>query len=588
MRIGRENHAGILFAGMVLECVIASAQTPGTAFTYQGRLESSGVPAAGMHDLRFRLWVSEDDPNSPIGPIVCNDNVEVTEGLFTTQLDFGSNVFVGIPLWLGIEVRTDATAGNCDSGSYTLLSPRQPLRPTPYAVYAASAGTAGLRLPFSGSASIGGGALLTLENTRTAGTSHTGIFWNRSTGDDSRAISGISQAASGLTYGLYGQSISNGGVGVHGESFGIAGVRGIATNTDLITSYGGYFQSAAGNGFGVYGYGTAAQGGNYGVYGRTDSPTGRAIYGYATAGSGTCFGVYGRTDSPSGRAVVGESTALSGTAYGGRFTCVSTGGYAVFARAGNSTGTNYGVYGESLSPGGYGIYGKGAESGVGVYGTSSGGAPFNTSSAVYGEIINGTPSFSYAGMFIGDVNISQSLIVHDDLAVAGTKSFKIDHPLDPANKYLVHYCTESPEPLNVYRGNVVLDDAGRAWIDLPSYFEAVNRDLSYSLTPIGAAAPNLHVAAEVHDNRFQIAGGGPGLKVSWRVEAVRNDAWVRAHGAPVEVEKPPHERGKYLQPEVHGASPEMGIEQQHRRRPTPASPGDTGGDIDTRELRSPR
>lgn len=577
MKTERNWCASILILCVSTLCATAVGQPAATAFTYQGQLQDESGPAQGSHDLRFRLWTSDNDPNSSIGPVICRDNVSVSDGLFTEQLDFGANVFVGLPLWLSVEVRADSTPGNCSIGSYAPLSPRQPLTPAPYALFAASAGTADLNLPYSGTASIGG-ALLTLTNTRTTGTSHTGIFWNRSTGDNSRAISGISQAATGLTYGVYGQTTSDAGVGLHGESFGLAGVRGIASNAALGTSYGGYFESAAGNGYGVFGYAKAPSTANYGVYGRTDSPTGRAIYGYATAGTGICFGLYGRTDSTSGRAVVGESTATSGTNFGGRFTCVSTDGYGVFARAGNATGINYGVYGESLSPSGFGVYGKGAESGIGVYGTSSGGAFLNSSYAVYGEIINGTPMFSYAGVFIGNVDVSGSLIVHDDFAVGGTKSFKIDHPIDPAGKYLVHYCTESPEPLNVYRGNVVLDESGQAWIDLPNYFDAINRDVSYSLTPIGAAAPNLHVAAEVRDNRFQIAGGMAGLKVSWRVEAVRNDAWVRVHGAPVEVEKPAHERGKYLQPEVHGVPSELGIEHQMRRRANAGASSDADAD----------
>ncbi len=146
-----------------------------------------------------------------------------------------------------------------------------------------------------------------------------------------------------------------------------------------------------------------------------------------------------------------------------------------------------------------------------------------------------------------------------DFVASGSKSFEIDHPLDPANRYLRHYCTEGHEPLNTYSGNAILDDGGEAWVELPDYFEAINRDFRYQLTAVGAPAPLLHVALKIEDNRFLIAGGQPGLEVSWRVEATRNDAYVRTYGAPVEIEKPERERGRYLHPELFGRPRQMGI-----------------------------
>src|SRR5206468_1366845 len=134
----------------------------------------------------------------------------------------------------------------------------------------------------------------------------------------------------------------------------------------------------------------------------------------------------------------------------------------------------------------------------------------------------------------------------------GGKYFRIDHPLDPANKYLIHACAEGPEPLLIYRGNVTLDAAGAARVQLPNYFEAINRDLSYQLTPIGGPAPNLHIAQKVADNAFRIAGGTPGLEVSWAVTGVRNDAYMRRYARPVEEEKSESDRGKYQHPELYG------------------------------------
>jgi len=142
---------------------------------------------------------------------------------------------------------------------------------------------------------------------------------------------------------------------------------------------------------------------------------------------------------------------------------------------------------------------------------------------------------------------------------AGNKRFLIDHPLDPENYYLVHHCPESAEPHVYYSGTVVLDAAGEAWVQLPHYFEAIARDPRYTLTPVGAPMPNLHVAVEIQGNRFKIAGGVPGKRVSWRVEAIRNDPYMRYHGYQDEVPKPEEERGTYLHPELYGQPMERSV-----------------------------
>ena len=95
-------------------------------------------------------------------------------------------------------------------------------------------------------------------------------------------------------------------------------------------------------------------------------------------------------------------------------------------------------------------------------------------------------------------------------------SFKIDHPLDPANKYLCHSFVESPDMKNVYDGVVVLDRKGKAEIDLPDWFGILNKDFRYQLTAIGAPGPNLYIAEEISDtttsnknnnnSHFKIAG----------------------------------------------------------------------------------
>jgi hypothetical protein len=137
--------------------------------------------------------------------------------------------------------------------------------------------------------------------------------------------------------------------------------------------------------------------------------------------------------------------------------------------------------------------------------------------------------------------------------------FKIDHPLDPQNKYLTHSAVESSERKNVYDGVMQLDADGTASVDLPEWFEALNGEFRYQLTAVGGAAPNLHVAEEISENRFRIAGGEGGMTVCWQVTGTRKDAASAANPFKVEEEKPQEERGRYLQPSLYGAPEEQSV-----------------------------
>ncbi len=148
-----------------------------------------------------------------------------------------------------------------------------------------------------------------------------------------------------------------------------------------------------------------------------------------------------------------------------------------------------------------------------------------------------------SGTINGTLNVLGSLN-------APNKNFKIDDPVDPANKYLYHSSIESSEMMNLYSGTVALDKRGGAWVQLPDWFEALNKDFRYQLTAIGAPGPNLYIAKEISGNRFKIAGGKAGMKVSWQVTGVRHDEWANAHRMQVEVEKTGKERGTYLHPEL--------------------------------------
>jgi hypothetical protein len=111
---------------------------PSSAFTYQGRLTDGGSPANDSYDLRFILYDAEVG-GSQVGSIVGPENLPVDDGLFTAVLDFGSAAFTGDARWLEVGVRPWDS-----SGSYTTLSPRQELTPTPYALHARGAPWSGL------------------------------------------------------------------------------------------------------------------------------------------------------------------------------------------------------------------------------------------------------------------------------------------------------------------------------------------------------------------------------------------------------------------------------------------------------------
>ncbi len=298
---------------------------------------------------------------------------------------------------------------------------------------------------------------------------------------------------------------------------GPVGVTGIGTATD---SGWGIFGSHAGGGVIYYGagaHGTSSTG--YGVVGASTSNYG--VFGVHT-GSGNAAGVQGRTESADANAV----------AVYGDLASTTPGGFSSGVK-----GVSKGTTGNGI-----GVFGK-TESGYGVYGEATG--------------------TGYAGYFSGKVHIAGNLT-----KLTGT--FKIDHPLDPENKYLSHSFVESPDMKNVYDGLVTLSERGDAVIQMPVWFEALNRDFRYQLTAVGAPAPDLHVADEIRGGAFRVAGGSAGLKVSWQVTGIRKDATAVRNPIVVEEEKPDREKGTYLDPLAFGQPAEKGL-MQARARETAAT-----------------
>lgn len=161
-----------------------------------------------------------------------------------------------------------------------------------------------------------------------------------------------------------------------------------------------------------------------------------------------------------------------------------------------------------------------------------------------------------AGYFGGDVEITGTLT-----KAAGT--FKIDHPLDPKNKTLSHSFVESPDMMNIYNGNIVLNENGEATVKLPDWFTALNKDYRYQLTCIGGFA-QVYIAEKIANNQFKIAGGVKNLEVSWMITGIRDDAYAKKYRTPVEEEKSADQKGYYLQPTAFEASYQKSIDYLKR------------------------
>ena len=124
-------------------------------------------------------------------------------------------------------------------------------------------------------------------------------------------------------------------------------------------------------------------------------------------------------------------------------------------------------------------------------------------------------------------------IIRAEKIIAKEKDFQIDHPLYPDEMYLNHTSIESDDMKNMYDGTVVLNSEGEAYVLLPEWFQALNNDFRYQLTCIGGYAP-VFIASEIANNQFKIAGGNPGMKVSWQVTGIRHDKWALENKRPVE------------------------------------------------------
>ncbi|MGD9790965.1 MAG: hypothetical protein AB7Q00_10735 [Phycisphaerales bacterium] len=503
-------------------------------FVYQGRLGVSSGTLAGTYDMRFRLYTDGvvGAPDTQVGPSLTFAGVSGvavnSEGLFTARLEFFADSYLGFTgRWLQIEVKRPADA------TYTVLTPRQELTPTPYATSATGA-------VFAQEAEVAQRLQLPTQMTGVSGSDAEATF----SIINSRATGGGGIFGSGAYWGVF-------GFGGDFSSYPAIplpiGVQGVSDG------YG--VAGTSGPGVGVYGTAGAGTGG---LFETRDIPS----------ATGTAFIV--RNNSAVGRAAIIEQNVAS----------VST--PALEVRNSSTVGAAYGVYSgmSSTTPGafsaavraqnmgtggnGIGLHASHAGSGWSVYSTVGDGGI-----AVYGS---GGGTTGYAGFFNGRV-LASSLNVTGTLT-KGSGTFRIDHPLDPENMYLSHSFVESPEMMNIYNGMVTTDGEGYAEVKLPHYFEALNMEYRYQLTVIDEKDSDEFVQAKVvkaiEGNRFRIRTSVGSTAVSWQVTGVRNDAFARQHRVVVEEEKSATEKGKYLHPVEFGLPASRGIDAVMPRPVEPA------------------
>jgi hypothetical protein len=361
----------------------------------------------------------------------------------------------------------------------------------------------------------------------------------KATGSNVIGVYGESEQAEGVRgVGHQGAGVSgtsDSWIGVYGESQAAEGVRGVGHK-------GAGVSGTSNSWIGVYGESQATEGvhgvshaqGHGGVVGMNDNPAtdgsaGPGVYGKSTNGNG----VYGETNG----LIAAVSGHATGTALNPNMMNIPIGVAGVADR---------GTGGAFLSNDSrfQGVLGRNGASGIGVTGYSVGGGwgVYGRSDGEYAVGVVGQSTGGLAGFFEGDVLVTQ------DLTVSGTftakqKLFTIDHPLDPANKLLVHSTVESPDALNVYSGTITTNKDGEAVVRLPPYFEALNRDFHYQLTAVGDLT-FASVTKEIQSNSFEIKSNRPNVKVSWQVTGVRKDI------PPLQTERPKSGSARPMQQRV--------------------------------------
>ncbi|CAN5468025.1 hypothetical protein BH11BAC1_BH11BAC1_30220 [soil metagenome] len=570
----------ILFASFAISSENCFAQAP-QALNYQAvaRDGSGNILASQAATVRYTIH-----DVSAAGATIYQETQSITTnqfGLFTANIGNGtviSGTFSTIDWSLNskyLQVEIDLGGGFVDMGTSQLLS-------VPYALFAASGnqgpqgiqgipgppgndgaqgiqgvqGIQGTQGP-AGSANINGtinyvikftsatdggnsqifdnGIFVGIGTTTPAGTEKLHVENTAGTSVYGLTPSGTSNF--GAVQGEYNGTGSGSGViglSITGDGDGVAGIKQAGTGMGTSGMYSGSLE-----GYGIYGN---YNGSGSGSAARFESATHTGVIAFslgsysvrAQQGNGSGFSPLGApavwADADTSIAVF----ALSAEQVGVEALSFSANvGIGVLGEADDAGINSYGVVGVSVADDGNGLYGEA---------DGTGGIPY----AIWGNAFSAN---AIAGHFDGDIEATGN--------VAGaTKTFRIDHPLHPADKFLYHSSVESPDMINIYNGIITTDGNGNASIQLPDYFSALNKDFKYQLTCIGQFA-QVMISAEIQNNNFSIQTDKPNVKVSWQVTGIRHDPAALAHPVIVEKDKKGFEIGKYVCPEGYGFGREM-------------------------------
>lgn len=611
----------------------ANAQALGTQFTYQGQLNVGGVPAAGgTADLRFRVYDAASGGLQQGATLVANNITIQVDGRFVTELDFGASVSGANARWIEIDVRRPAGSANAFV-TLTPRQRLNPTPNASFASSAASATTAANANALSGqngafyqnASNLNAGTVAearlpaSVMRTNTNQTVTSANTFNN-------AANVFTGNGAGLT-GINAANISTGALPDARLSSNVALRNGGNTFNGPQTFGGGFVGVGRSTTVGAEQFGLGANNVGYnGMYIRNENAAGTPFYGYSTPTwtmwtylDGSTWKVYSNGDrlaltsngnlglginnplykmhvasdvdtqlaiqstGPSGRTWSLQSTqGVSGTPHldaafqlidrtaGIAQMTIGSNGKVSFANGSvpGSAKLNVltdvnsldGIRGWTTIGNGWGVEGRASANGTaGVRG--------NLDSASFtGAGIEGSASTtiagSWAGRFFGNVTVQGAFS-------ATSKSFRIDHPQDPANKELWHASIESDQYINVYSGNVTTDAAGYATITLPTWMEATNHNFRYQLTVIDEGEQQTdfvmaRVVSKVANNQFAIKTSAPNVEVSWQLTGERKDAWALKNPLQVEREKLEQNRGKFINPEAFGFGDDKRLEYTSR------------------------
>lgn len=604
--------------------LVSFSQTP-QSFSYQAVVRDAGGVILANQNVNLKILILDNSPN---GTVLFSEthNVITNEfGLINLQIGSGlqlTGTFASISWGVNnkyIRMEIDPTGGT----NFNFLGTSQ-LLSVPYALYSASSGNGGANYSAGNGMSISGNVISNtapdqvISITGAGSTSVSGTYpnfiissadnVNDADSNPTNELQSLSQSGTNITLSNGGGSFSindgdttlwkkngnniyrryfNVGIGTNNPQYRLhlndtlnnsklnsVYLNSIGGNT-LNTWYTGIYSRITGtNGaqFGISGYSEGANlQENYGVYGRsTNGFSNYGVVGDAVQNANTNVGVYGLASGNGDGQLTSRNYGVIGMS-GGNFEGSNFGlwgqvqGVSKQDNVGvlgynNATGSgsnakNYGALmfsvGSSTISSNYGIYTE----------ASQNSSPLNY--GIYSFVTPGTNSFS--GYFVGNVQINGNLNVTGNISKGGG-TFKIDHPTDPYNKYLVHSFVESPEMINIYNGIISTDSNGIAIVYLPEYFQSANKDFKYQLTTIGKFAQAI-IFEEIKGNFFVIKTSEPNTKVSWEVTGVRADKYAENNRVIPEQEK--ELKGTLIHPELYEQEESVSEQYQHLKKQPP-------------------